>query len=74
LPYGEKRPSSINLIDSEVVSIRHSHRKLLLGVTCAEVKDYLLASIGNLKTGRALLSDDLNETGLSSDQQDLRMD
>jgi hypothetical protein len=53
LPYGEKRPSSINLIDSEVVSIRHSHRKLLLGVTCAEVKDYLLASIDKLNSERA---------------------
>ena len=54
LPYGEKRPSSINLIDSEVVSIQHSHRKLMLGVGRAEIKDYLLASNVNLNSGSAL--------------------
>jgi hypothetical protein len=48
LPYGERRPSSTNLIDNEIISIQHSHRKLLLSSAFARVKDYLLVSSFNL--------------------------
>jgi hypothetical protein len=48
LPYGERRPSSTNLVGNEIISIRHTHRKLLLSSACAKVKDYLLVSSLNL--------------------------
>jgi len=48
LPYGERRPSSTNLVGNEIISIQHTHRKLLLGSTYAKVKDYLLVSSFNL--------------------------
>jgi hypothetical protein len=40
LPYAEKRPSP-NLVDNEVICIRHSHRKLTLSEGGADVKDYI---------------------------------
>jgi hypothetical protein len=48
LPCGERRPSSVNLIDSEIFCVQHSHRKFLLTPTNTRVKDYLLASSFNL--------------------------
>ena len=48
LPYGERRPSSRNLIGNEIISIKHTHRKLLLSSAYAKVKDYLLVSSLNL--------------------------
>ena len=40
LPYAEKRPSS-NLVDSEVICIRHSHRKFTISKDRVDVKDYI---------------------------------
>ena len=48
LPYGERRPSSTNLVGNEIITIRHTHRKLLLSSAYAKVKDYLMISSLNL--------------------------
>jgi len=40
LPYAEKRPSS-NLVNSEVICIRHSHRKFIISKDRMDVKDYI---------------------------------
>jgi hypothetical protein len=63
LPYGERRPSSTNLIDNEIVSIQHSHRKLLLSPACGEVKDYLLISSFNLDSEHTRAEDGEQSTG-----------
>lgn len=54
-PYAEKRPSSTNLIDNEIILIQYSHRKLLLSSAFAKVKDYLLVSSSNLDSEHARL-------------------
>jgi hypothetical protein len=48
LPYGERRPSSTNLVRNEIISIQHSHRKLLLSSAFSKVKDYVMVSGLNL--------------------------
>jgi hypothetical protein len=40
LPYAERRPSP-NLVDKEVLCIRHSHRKFILSDVGADIKDYI---------------------------------
>jgi hypothetical protein len=41
LPYGQKRPAA-NLIDEELLSLQHMHRKFMLTTNCLTVKDYIL--------------------------------
>ena len=64
-PYAVKRPSSTNLIDNEIIFIRYTHRKLLLGTAFAKVKDYLMVSSCNLYSEHARLEAQ-GETKLST--------
>jgi hypothetical protein len=41
LPYGQKRPAA-NLVDDEMLSLRHTHRKFTLATNSLTVKDYIL--------------------------------
>ena len=41
LPYGQKRPAA-NLIDEELLTIQHTHRKFTLATNYLSVKDYIL--------------------------------
>jgi hypothetical protein len=43
LPYGQKRPAA-NLIDEELLTLHHTHRKFILADDSLTVKDYILLS------------------------------
>ncbi len=47
LPYGQKRPAA-NLIDEELLSLQHTHRKFTLATNSLTVKDYVLLGSSRL--------------------------
>ena len=51
LPYGQKRPAA-NLIDEELMTLNHTHRKFILAGDSLTVKDYVLLSSSRLSMSK----------------------